>query len=333
MFDNPAYPILMLPVLAVLLALSGFFSGCETAFFSLTSHHRLQLSRGKTIISTLIIRLLRDRRRLLITLMLGNMLANVSFFTVATILLLDMRDRQWIAGAWMWALNLTPLLGLILFGEVLPKLAASGHSLAWARAFAMPLMIMHRAFAPVRIVCAVMVIEPLARLIAPPNPPQQLSPGELQMLMELSQQRGVIDHEEEKLLKQVLSLSRLHVADLMTPRIGIIAFDLNDSPADLLNLVRQTRCSRIPVYRGDLDHIEGMVYRRQVLLRSPRTGEDVRSLIRQTRFIPELQRADHLLVDLRKLGATLAIAVDEYGGTAGLVTLEDVVKHMFWRDD
>ena len=318
--------ILMLAALPVLLVLSGFFSGSETAWFSLSRHQVLELDRAQTMVCTTVARLAHEKRSLLITLMLGNMVANVSFFVVSAVLLLSLKGHREVSAWTMAVLNLMPLFSVIMVGEVMPKLIASRYAMSWARLAALPLMLAHRGIAPVRLICAVAVIGPLARLIAPSSRPPDLSSQELASLLELSQRRGVINHEEEQMLQQVLSLSQLKVRDLMTPRVDIIGFDLDSPPDQLIGLFKDTRFSRVPIYRGDLDHIEGIVYRRQVLLRKPNTRREIKLLIRQVRYVPELQRADHLLVDLRKRGTTMAMAVDEYGGTAGLVTLEDVVE-------
>ena len=320
--------ILMLSALPVLLVLSGFFSGSETAWFSLSRHQVLELDRAQAMVCTAAAKLAHEKRSLLITLMLGNMVVNVSFFVVIAVLLLNFQEHRGV-GAWAMAgLNLMPLFSVIMVGEVMPKLIASRYAMSWARLAALPLMLAHRGIAPVRLICAVAVIGPLARLIAPPSRPPDLSSQELASLLELSQRRGVINHEEEQMLQQVLSLSQLKVRDLMTPRVDIIGFNLDSPPDQLIGLFKDTCFSRVPIYRGDLDHIEGIVYRRQVLLRQPKTCREIKLLIRQVRYVPELQRADHLLVDLRKRGTTMAIAVDEFGGTAGLITLEDVVERM-----
>ena len=318
----------MLASLPLLLVLSGFFSGSETCFFSLSSHQRLRLSRAGTVVTGCVVRLLDEKRLLLVTLLLGNMVVTVGFFVVTTVLLLALREQSGAPGWVMAVLNISPLLCLILFGEVLPKLIASSHAMPWARASAVPLLLMHRLLSPVRIVSTVLVIQPLARLIAPSRHPPALSPEELRALLDLSQQRGVINVEEEHLLQQVLSLGQMKVRNLMTPRVDMVAFDLDREPAELMQIVREHPLSRIPVYRDDLDHVEGVVYRRQVLLHRPADAPAIAALVRRVDFVPELQRADQLLVDLRRRGVTQAIVVDEHGGTAGLVTLEDVVEHM-----
>jgi putative hemolysin len=217
---------------------------------------------------------------------------------------------------------------LILFGEVLPKLAAAQVPVTFAKFASVPLLLVHRLLTPVRVASSVLVIGPLARLIAPSTRPPNLSPQELDSLLSLSQTQGVIDPQEEQLLQQVFALGQLKVRDLMIPRVDIRAFDLDDDPAHLVQLIHRTRLRHVPVYRGDLDHIQGLIYSRQVLLNPPRTALQLNKLVRQVRYVPQMQRADQLLVEMRKTGTTIAIAVDEYGGTAGLITLEDVVEQM-----
>ncbi len=320
--------ILLLILLPALVVCSAFFSGSETALFSLTQHQRRALTRGEHVVATALRTLLAETRPLLITLLLGNMTVNVLYFVLSTVLLLRLERGEHLSATALAAASVTPLVVLILCGEVLPKLLAARLAQGFSTLVALPLLLVHRALTPLRATVNVLVITPLARLIAPSRAPQELSAQELEALLELSQQKGLIDDAEESLLQEVLTLGQLKVRDVMTPRVDVQAFDLDDAPEELLKLVRETRLSKIPVYRGDIDHIQGLVLSRQVLLRPPSTRQQVRQLIRQVQFVPELQRADQLLVHFRKSGQTFAIVVDEYGGTAGLVTIEDVVEEM-----
>ncbi|MEE9212895.1 MAG: hemolysin family protein [Phycisphaeraceae bacterium] len=324
----PFAELILLAALPLLLVASAFFSGCETALFSLSRYQRLQLSRSRSFAAATVTTLLAETRSLLITLLLGNMTINVAYFVVSTVVLVRLKTEHQAGTLLVGVLSVVPLLILILLGEVVPKLLASRLAQAWSRYTAVPLLLVHRVLAPLRALISAVVIGPLARLFAPGERPPTLSAEELETLLELSTQQGVIDHEEEHLLQQVLELSQLKVRDLMTPRVDIKAFDLADPPDKLTSLIRATRLSHVPVYRGDLDHIAGVVSARQVLLAEPQTQAELRALIREAKFVPEQQRADQLLVDLRKTGTTFAMVVDEYGGTAGLITLEDVVEEL-----
>ncbi len=320
--------ITMMIAMAVLLGGSAFFSGSETALFSLTAHQRLRITREKSLIGQALRDLLAHTRGLLITLLMGNMTINVLYFVVSTLLLIRFNKNDAIPGSVVAILSIAPLIFVVLLGEVMPKLIAARKTVLWTRTCALPLLIVHKTLTPIRLITNALVITPLARLIAPTDRPSELTPQELAALLELSRDEGVIDVAEEELLQQVLSLSQLRVRELMTPRVDMIGFDIADEPETLAKVVRESGRSRIVMYRDSLDNIEGIAYARQVLLQEPSTEEEVTRLIRQVRFVPDLQRADQLLVQFRKTGTTVAIVVDEYGGTSGLITLEDVVEHM-----
>ncbi|XAM00132.1 hypothetical protein OT109_01840 [Phycisphaeraceae bacterium D3-23] len=173
-----------------------------------------------------------------------------------------------------------------------------------------------------------LAITPLSRLIAPPTPPAELSAEDLGAMLRLSERSGVIDQSEQDLLAHVIELGRLKVRDLMVPRVEIRAHDLGAPAAELTALARETRLRYLPVYDGGLDQVKGVVLSRDVLLNEPTTTKQVRAMVRPVRFIPEIAPADVLLAKLRDNAIVFAIAVDEYGGTAGLITLEDVVEHV-----
>lgn len=324
----PLSVTVMLLALPFLLIASGFFSGSETALFSLSRHQRLQMARSKGLVGGAVTTLLVETRGLLITLLLGNMTINVLYFVISSVLLIQLSRRETSGAALLAIASVLPLIALILLGEVLPKLLAARLSMAWSKFVALPLLMVHRLISPVRVASSLAVITPLARLIAPRTAPPSLSSQELESLLALSQNQGVIDPGEQQLLEQVLDLNQLRVRDLMTPRVDIKAFDIVDDPSALTTLIRETRLRHIPVYRGTLDDVQGLIYARQALLDPPRTRTAVQQLVKQVRFVPEQQRVDRLLLEMRKSGSTFAIVVDEYGGTAGLVTIEDVVEHM-----
>jgi CBS domain containing-hemolysin-like protein len=320
--------MMMLAALPLLAAASGFFSGSETALFSLSAIERRRLADERSIAANALNALLADTRTLLITLLLSNMIVNVLYFVISTVVFIRLNARHGV-DTWVVAiLTPLPLLALIFMGEVLPKTIADRMARRWSGWIAVPLLMVHRAIAPARLVINVAIITPLARLIAPRRRPPRLHRDELAELLTLSREQSVIDLDEEGMLKQVLRLGRTKASDLMTPRVKMVAFEISRPPEQLIALMRDTHRHHIPVYRGDVDHIEGLVEAKQVATRPPTTHEQLRRLIRPVHFVPESQTADRLLITLRKGGATTAIVVDEYGGTAGVVSLEDVVEHM-----
>ncbi|MEO0514410.1 MAG: hemolysin family protein [Planctomycetota bacterium] len=318
----------MLLLLALLLVASGFFSGSETALFSLSRHQRARIARSDSVTARTILTLLAETRGLLITLLLGNMTINVLYFVVSSVLLIKASESGRVGGPTLALLTVAPLLAIILLGEVMPKLVASRLPDKFATFIALPLLGVHRVLSPIRIASSALVITPLSRLLAPPAPSPDLSPEELDAMLQLSQHHGVIDHGEQRVLEQVLELSQLKVRNLMVPRVDVQAFDLDDPPEKLMALIRRTRLRHIPACRGDLDNVVGLIYSRQAMLAQPTSAKEIDKLVRQVKFVPELQRADQTLIELRKTGTTFAIAVDEYGGTAGVITLEDLVEHL-----
>lgn len=319
---------IMLMCLPVLLFLSGFFSGSETALFSLTRHQRTVIKESDTFTGTAVTTLLSETRSLLITLLMGNITVNVLYFVVSTKLLLYLSEEKVIGTAALSVLSVAPLLAIIILGEVLPKLAAARYPANCSRLASMPLLVVHRVISPVRMVASVVVITPLARLIAPSKQPEALSPDELASMLELSQGQGVIDPQEQRMLRQVLELGRVKVDELMTPRVDLDAVDIDNDPADLVAFFKQTKLRQVPAYRGSLDKIEGIIRTRRALLHPPGSRLEVNALIEPVLFVPQQQHAEQLLAELRDKAMTLAVVVDEYGGTAGLVTLEDVAEHL-----
>lgn len=330
-----AYSLTDLPLLIalpLLLVASGFFSGSETAMFSLSTANRLRLTRRGGVIAHALESMLQDLQLLLITLMFGNMTINVLYFVISSALVLKLDARA--APALAAAGTVAPLLLIIVCGEVLPKMIANLSPVLWLRVTTLPLFVVHRAIAPLRIVLRTLVIAPLGRLFAPRERPPALSADELAALVELSERRGVIDASEEQLLREVVNLSQFKVRDIMVPRVDMLAVEVRTSPDDLAELIRRRGVTKLPVYRGDVDNIIGVVYARQFLLAGAAGGEvDLASLVRNVHFVPELQRVDQLLGVFRKRGIHIAVVVDEYGGTAGVVTIRDVVERLIGEVD
>ena len=319
--------LILLIALPLLLAASALFSGSETALFSLSAHQRSLLAQSDRAGALAAAKLLVETRALLVTLLVGNMVINVLYFTLSTVLMERWLESGNISATGAAGIALATLLGVIIMGEVLPKQVAAQQAFAWSVLVGVPLLAIHRAIAPVRILAERMVIAPLARLIAPTTPPPDLSADELEIMLSMSRQRGIIDQGEQQLLRHVLELGQIKVRDIMVPRVDIRGYNLDDPLSAILQLARETRLRHLPVYDGNLDQIRGVILTRQLLANPPSTKRKLKTLIKPVYYVPEIAPADHLLATLRERAVTFAIVVDEYGGTAGLVTLEDVVEH------
>ena len=316
MFSWTTVDIPMLALLPVLLLASGFFSGSETALFGLTENQRMLIRRQQTLSGRAIEALLADQRMLLITVLLGNMTINVLYFVTSSVLL--MRAEAGLVGGLLLAAAF--LLLIILLGEVLPKLAANARQPAFAAVTSPPLLALHKLIGPLRITLDRLVVAPLSRLTSPVEAPPRLDESELAALLDVSTREGVIDYEEQQILQDVIALSQRKVRDVMTPRVRIEAVPVTASRGEVVALARD--------YRDDLDHIVGLLHVKRYLL-DPRKGEaQLTDHLTAARFVPEVATLDQLLDHFRGTQTHLAIVVDEFGGTAGIVAIEDVVEEL-----
>ncbi len=310
--------------LPVLLVLSGFFSGSETALFGLTESQRMTLRKGGTRAGRAVEALLSDQRMLLITILLGNTTVNVLYFVTGSVLM--MRSTYGPLGEAAAAGCF--LLLMILAGEIGPKIVANTRRAHFAAATATPLLALHRIITPIRIILGDGVIAPLGRLAAPSTPPGQLDDDELKALLETSRGEGVIDPEEQRILGDVLEMRRLRVRDVMTPRVRMTALAADAGREDVIAAVKDSRLTQIPIYEGDIDHIIGILHVKRYLPNSddiPVTDEQV---LTDASFVPDVATLDRLLGHFRRAHSKSAIVVDEYGQTEGIVSVEDVVEEL-----
>ncbi len=313
--------VTLLLALLPLLAASAFFSSTETALFGMSEAERNALSRSGSLAGRAVNALLAEPRMLLITLLLGNTTINTLYFVTSAVVLVRVEGSVAIESA----IAAGSLIALVVFGEIVPKLAGELRRSVVASLAGPPMLALHRVILPLRVILARGVVEPLARLTAPQSSPPRMSEAELAALISISARQGVLESHEQELLLDVVRLQRLRVRDVQVPRVQMVAISIEADEAAVRDAVRQARLSRLPVFRGDLDHIEGILPVKRFLLAKPERRLIARQLD-PVMFVPEIASVEALLVRFRESGATLAITVDEYGGTAGVVALEDVVE-------
>ena len=300
-----------------LLAGSAFFSGAETALFSLTAQQRLHLGSGSSQRNAAA-SLLRHPRMLLITLLLGNMIVNVLYFVLASV---AAWDQPWgTAGAVI--IPIIALLSLILLGEIAPKMIASARAPAVCRSLGPPLLAIHTAILPLRTLMDRLVIRPLTRLATADSQTAILSLDELDSLIDASGRGGHVDLHEQRLLTDVLSLGTTTLGDVMTPRTRMVSIPSDASGDDIQAVISKHRLMRLPVRGRDLDDILGFLHVKD-WLRSP---GDLSTMLRTPLYLPEAATVDLALESLRNARRQTAIVVDEYGGTSGVVSLHDIIE-------
>ncbi|MHC4574145.1 MAG: hemolysin family protein [Planctomycetota bacterium] len=307
-----------------LLAGSAFFSGVETAFFNLSRGQRIFLQKSEHKLQKLAARLLDKPSRLLSCLLLGNMTVNVLFFAASSIFATRIGKQMGMTAA--AAAALVSFAVLVLFGEILPKSLAYANSKAFSVASAVPALVCLRILTPIVSVCRLLIVEPVLRLVlGPAKHPRPVSVSEFKSLMEQVQKRGLLSADENRLLSEIVELGFLKVRHVMQPRVDMLACEVRDSSRKALEMMQKNRRTKLPVYVRTIDNVVGAVHLRQILLR-PNTSLD--RLVQQVDFVPEQKTVESLLEFFRNSGTDIAIVVDEYGGIAGSVRLEDIAEEL-----
>lgn len=307
-------------VMGCLLAASSFFSGSETVLFSLTPDQRRDLRKRRRRTGMAALRLLDDPSSLLVTVLFGNMLVNISYFSISTVLVLRLRREAGTVEA--SAFGAAALGALILFGEIMPKVVAVNFNIHLVRVVSIPLALLQRLLAPVRAVLVRFVRLFSRALRLHTIREERMTDEELKMLVEMSEQQGVLSRSEREMIAEVVEFGQIRVAEVMTPRVDVPAFDLALPWAELRELLVSTMWKKVPVYEDRMDNILGVVHAKDILLSD---GPDVRAHIRKVLFVPELAPVEKVLHQFREKHAHFAVAVDEYGGFAGVVTIEDIL--------
>jgi putative hemolysin len=314
-------------LLLILVASSAFFSGSETAFLNITQRQIKQLQTSPAKLQKLAARLLRNPGHLLNCLLFGNMMANVLFFAISSTLVVYV-GHLWGFGA-ATALAFSTFLLFVLFGEILPKSLAYTNSRALAVAAALPVFLVVQVLGPLTSVFRVVFLEPVLRILfGHARLPHVTTLAEFRSLVNLSRRHGLIGEDEDRLLGEVIELGMLKVRHVMQSRVDMIATNVAKAPASVRDLIQKHRLTKIPVYVGNVDNIVGLVHLRQLFLQP---GVSLDKLVQPVQFVPEQKTVESLLEFFRKTGTDMAVVVDEYGGIAGSVRLEDIAEELFGR--
>ncbi len=327
-----------------LLALSAFFSSSETALFSLSlvQVRRLRDSGGRS--GRAVAHLLAYPRRLLITILVGNMVVNAALASVVAAVATELVGNEGLA----IAIAVSTVL-LLVFGEVTPKTFAVRHAERLARVVAPPLLVFAWAILPVRFVLrqvtnALLFVLRRGRLPAEPL----LTRREIAAALEVGEAEGAIAEHEREILEHIIEFRQLDARELMVPRTEMVCVDEKATVAEAVDLVRRSGHTRLPVHSGDVDAIWGIFDVRDLpgwrdrdilgrrikdFVEDERLKEPKgrRPLVRPAFLVPETRHAGDLLRDMRDSGSQMAILLDEYGGTSGLVTLRQLADELVGR--
>lgn len=317
-------------VLLVLLLISAVVSGSEVALFSIDTGMREQLAAAEDRASRRVIWLLERPRALLITILILNTVVNVGAAILAAIL------THRLAEIYGWSEAIT-FIGevialtfvLLVVSEISPKLLASRNAVAFARRVSLPLSLAHRPLLPLSGAVARRMQAFHGRFTAVPT---RLSGEDLKAMAEIGEAHGSLEEEERELIHSIVEFGETTVREIMVSRLDIVALPAGATVSDAVAVIRKSGHSRMPLYVEHLDNILGVVYAKDLLRHMASHGDeeqvDWTRIARPPMFVPLGKKLDDLLRDFQSRKTHIAIVVDEYGGTAGLVTLENVLEEI-----
>lgn len=310
-------------LLIILFILSCFFSAAETALFSLSKLDKRRLKEEYPHLSQWIFQHLEKPRKTLGTILIGNLVANTLATAIVALVVLGLWGEQRL-GIGMAAFTVF----LVIFCEMFPKILAVRSRVKMALLAALPLQFFAMLFAPFRIVMRFVTDRILSFLIHEKvEQSDMISEKELKILVKIGEEEGIFGRQERYMMQKLLNLGERPVKDIMTPRIDLIGMDVEDSSSKYEELIKKYHFSQLPVFQGSLDHILGVVESQLYLLQEPRL--EVTKVMREALFVPESKRIDELLETFRTRNENFAVCVDEFGGTAGVVTREDILEEIF----
>lgn len=324
--------LVYLILLIILLFVSAFFSGSEVAIFGLDKKKVSNYFSNNNIIQRYLNILLSSPRRLLISILIGNNLVNVAISIISVILVTEL--------SLIYDLDINLMIGIqiilistliLIFGELIPKMIATNYQIPLLKVITVPLYFF------------TVVIYPIAEIISElirfttskfefDRKKFAVNSQELADISLLSDNRISLNQSEKEILESLTDFKDISVFEIMTPRVDIIALSLNDNIDKAIEVVTESGHSRIPIYENSIDNIVGILYAKDLLkfIINPKlkTGTNLKSLIKRPLFVPETKKIDDLLNEFQLKKNHIAIVVDEYGGTAGIITLEDIIEEV-----
>jgi CBS domain containing-hemolysin-like protein len=304
---------------AIFVFSSAFFSGAETALFSL-SKVKLRRLQEKYSQAKRVKNLLKKPTRLLSLIVLGNMMVNIGLSSLLTAIFV----RNYGEEGLILAILLSGII-ILFMGEIFPKTLAI-YSAEKLSLFATPLLnIFSHIFSPL-ISLINYLVNFLSKFFIRKKVKSGLSEEELKTALLLSKKEGYITEEEKEMISYVLEFKDTWVSEILTARVDIVGIDVETTQEEVLRILKREKHSKFPVYKESLDNIVGILYAKDVFLNLHR---DYHTLLREPIFVPESKKIDDLLKLFWEKNERIAIVLDEYGGTAGLVTLEDIVEEIF----
>ena len=318
-------------ILIVFLLLgSAFFSGTEIAYTSLSKLKVKKEGEKQTPTERLVSFIYNHYDFALSTVLVGNNLVNIAATSVATVLAVKLTATAAISDEVASSIVTVIMTTIILIvGEITPKMVARRISEPFAKLAAYPLLILMIAFFPVVLITSGIV--KLLSFIWRKKADQEITitEEELENLLDTAEDEGVIDENESELLQSALEFTDLDAGDILTPRIDVIGFEINDSIDSILSVISEYQFSRYPVYEKTVDHVVGILYVKHLLKELAENGTvNLQELLLEPVFIPKSMHLHEIMNEFRAHRTHMVMVADEYGGIKGIVTMEDVLEEL-----
>ena len=307
-----------------LLGLSAFFSSSETAMMSVNKIRVRTLADAGLSSAKILVKILDNQPKMLSAILIGNNIVNISASSLTTILVTEMLGNAYV-GAGTGALTLL----VLLFGEITPKTTATLYSESMALKFAKPIYLIMQVLTPVIFIVDKLSLGILLLLHIDPNKKQEaITEEELRTIVEVSHEEGVIESDEKKMIYNVFDFGDSVARDIMVPRIDMTFIDVDSTFEEVLEIFREEKYTRYPVFEETTDNVIGIVNIKDLILLESDKAFCLRDHLREPLYTYEFKKTTELMMELRKTLNNIAIVLDEYGATAGLITMEDMLEEI-----
>lgn len=313
------------------LFISALFSGSEVAFFSLVNQmDQLQSDKKYADKDLKILRMLQKPRRLLATILIGNTFANIVSSVLAAVITGKIAAFYGYPSTLVYTIEIIVLTFMILIlSEITPKVIGINNPLRISRKLTGFIYVNFILLAPVAKLIAESAMSLERRL---PKPNNRMTAQDLKTMAEMSEKEGSIKGDEREIIENVIEFGNITVREIMTSRVNIVSVSIDQSLAEVIGLIREKGLSRMPLIENDLDTILGVIYAKDVLpyINTGMEGAGInwKTIARKALFIPVTKKLDDLLRDFQHEKTHIAIVVDEYGGTEGIITLDDILEEI-----
>lgn len=322
--DLSASDITQIILLIILILLSGFFSSAETALTTCNKIKMRTLADNGNASAKRVLKITDNSGKMLSAILVGNNVVNLSASSISTSLVIGL----WGNTAVGIATGIITLL-ILIFGEISPKTLASIHADSIALAYSGVISLLMKLLTPVIFLINKMAMGVLFLLRVNPDKAQNtMTEDELRTIVDVSHEEGVIETEEHEMINNVFDFGDAQSKEIMVPRIDMTFADIDSSYDELLDIFREDHFTRLPVYEGSTDNVIGILNMKDLLLCEDREHFTVRDILRKPYYTYEHKNTAELLIEMRQSCNNIAIVLDEYGATAGLITLEDLLEEI-----